>query len=630
LSEPRFVGVVSIDGHPLGALLTHFKTHFTARLGRPPQVLVDPAPEPLFAMVLARDVKVPTLAALQDESGSIVVMDGDRFDGATRSTDQSLRRALEIFEQEGAQGCNRLLSQASFIHWSAAKRRLMACRHQIGFAPIYFSLFRGKLVFSSDQSTLLSLPIDRTPDLAAVDFLLSNGYALAPLSFIKGIRKLPAGNALYGEAGRRAWHDRYYELPVAIDRHVGPEERRATAKRLLVAAIERRKGNGSPAVLLSAGVDSALILAILSRELGAPCEAFTFRYLNYEGQFNEHPLAKGIADHFGAKHHLIDCGPDDIASNLTEMIANYGEPFTYGLHSFKLAPIRDAGLTRCFSGGGADCLNIDDSGLASIWYKRLPRWMRMSAEGTIALTSTVMPALARRAYPFFWGDRTGLPTAVYPAIMHDEQRRLLYADRTRFDLGLAELRGILHRKVDRFRDQPPADLWRYVDMQTFCAESMNLWISMWARSNHVSVLDPYFDLELMDYMMRVSPNGYGKRQFRELAATMMPSTDAYRPKIPQTIPIGDWLRGPLQFLLRDYLTEQKLGDIFDMSQVTRLVDRHVSGQQDLMWTLWGLISFSAWRTDWLARQTVTAPDSIAGYVADDSNISIADVAEMTA
>jgi asparagine synthase (glutamine-hydrolysing) len=595
----------------------------------PSRVFVDPETEPRFAIMTPRDERTPSVSALQDETGSIIVADGDLFDGNTRTTEESLRRALEIFEQDGAAGAGRILSQASLIHWSAKQRQLAACRHQIGFAPIYFALFRGKLAFASEPASLLSLPIDRSLDLAAVDFLLSNGYTPAPLTFVKGIRKLPAGNALYAQAGRRAWHDRYYVPPIATERQVPPEERQATAKRLLVSAIEKRKGTGSAAVLLSAGVDSALILAILARELGTKADAFTFRYSHYDGRFNEGPLAKGIADHFGVKHHLIEISPDDIAANLLDMIAAYGEPFTYGLHSFNLAPLKSAGFTRCFSGGGADCLNIDDSGLASIWYNQLPWLMRASAEASVALARPFAPAFARRAYPFFWSDRTRLPTAVYPAIMQDDRRRFLYADRKQFDLDLEDIRGILRRKVDRFRNQPPADLWRYVDMQTFCAESMNLWISAWGRNTGVSVLDPYFDLELMDYMMRVSPNGYGKRQFRDLAATMMPSADAYRPKIAQTIPIGSWMRGTLQFLLREYLTASKLGDIFDMKEVSRLIERHVSGQQDLTWTLWGLLSLSVWRSEWLPRQTAFAFDSAADSITGDSNISIADVAETT-
>jgi asparagine synthase (glutamine-hydrolysing) len=252
-------------------------------------------------------------------------------------------------------------------------------------------------------------------------------------------------------------------------------------------------------------------------------------------------------------------------------------------------------VARVFSGGGADCFNIDDSGLASIWLQRLPRAARAAVGWGLRTAESIVPRLQRRHYPYHWADMTGLPTSVYPPIMADHQRLSLYQDADSFKVHLRELRDVLSRTVSAFDHLPDVDVWRWLDMQTFCAESMNFWISAWSRANDISLIDPYFDLDLTDYLMQVSPSGYGKRYLREIAATMMPRAHAYRAKIAQTIPIGQWMRGPLKPMVMDHLTASRVGDIFRFGEIQRLVDQHMKGEKDWTWTIWGLLTLVKWR-----------------------------------
>lgn len=596
MTLPRFVGLLSIDGSSLAGSIAHFSAHFQAAGLGAPKVISFPREHPVFALLFREDAR-PGITAIQGNNGSIALIDGDLFevDGACPTTTSDHEALLDLLEREQAQACNRFRSQASVVHWSAQRRTLTACRHQFGFSPIFFTRFQGQLIFAPDQKALLSLPIDRSLDLAAVDFLISNGYAPAPLTYLNSVRKVPAAHALKARPDGETWFERFFVPAKSRDRKPRAEHRQSNLKRLVVQALERRCGSGDVGVLLSAGVDSALMLGVLTRELSVRAEAFTYRYGDYEGEFNEDALAAGVAKHFGVKHHVVECGPGDVEAELCGMIEGYGEPFTYGLHSFKMGALKTAGLSRFFSGGGADCFNIDDSGLASIWYQQLPQFMRTTSAFMVGHLKGPLPKLGKRAYPFLWSDITGLPTSVFPPIMGDQDRALLYRDGSRFRAHLRELRDVLSRTVSAFEDLPPIDVWRYVDMQTFCAESMNFWVSAWSRGNGISIVDPYFDLDLVDYLMQVSPSGYGKRYLRDIAATMMPDADAYRPKIAQTIPIGHWMRGPLKSMVMDHLTPSHLGDIFDMNRVRDLAEQHMSGAQDRTWTLWALLSLAVWR-----------------------------------
>ena len=71
---------------------------------------------------------------------------------------------------------------------------------------------------------------------------------------------------------------------------------------------------------------------------------------------------------------------------------------------------------------------------------------------------------------------------------------------------------------------------------------------------------------------------------------------AYAPKIPQTIPIRRWLRGPLREFLQDQLAPERVAKqgFFEPREVQRLVKEHLKGGMDHEWKLWALLTVTAW------------------------------------
>jgi hypothetical protein len=97
---------------------------------------------------------------------------------------------------------------------------------------------------------------------------------------------------------------------------------------------------------------------------------------------------------------------------------------------------------------------------------------------------------------------------------------------------------------------------------------------------------------------------------RQLAAEMLPSWAAACPKLHQTIPIGEWFRGPLRDLLEDHLANPLLRDIFDMNAVEVLKQEHLIGRVDHAWRLWALVSFVAWHDHVLKPSTATTAETL--------------------
>jgi asparagine synthetase B (glutamine-hydrolysing) len=103
------------------------------------------------------------------------------------------------------------------------------------------------------------------------------------------------------------------------------------------------------ALLLSSGVDSTLLAALLAKH-GMRPETFTFRYTHYEGKYNESPGARRAAQHCSLGHRDMPVGPEDVAKNLEDVLLRHHGPMTYGLHTAILKDVADSGAKVLYSG----------------------------------------------------------------------------------------------------------------------------------------------------------------------------------------------------------------------------------------------------------------------------------------
>ena len=74
-----------------------------------------------------------------------------------------------------------------------------------------------------------------------------------------------------------------------------------------------------------------------------------------------------------------------------------------------------------------------------------------------------------------------------------------------------------------------------------------------------------------------------------------------------SIPVAAWLRGDLEPFARDVLSPETIErqGCLRPEAVTRVLDEHVSGREDLSRQIWGLLSFTLW-FDRYAREPATA------------------------
>src|SRR5207244_9413170 len=163
--------------------------------------------------------------------------------------------------------------------WDVRKERLVDARDAMGIKLIYYKIANGQLTFGSEIRAIVAAGGSKPEvDPIALNLFLRFRYTPSPLTIFQGIRKLAPGTMLVietGECREKRWYN-FTPTPFAT-----PKEDREAARELLElyrGAVKRHLLSDVPVgVLLSGGIDSALLLALMN-EQGGPWPAYTIGY----------------------------------------------------------------------------------------------------------------------------------------------------------------------------------------------------------------------------------------------------------------------------------------------------------------------------------------------------------------
>src|SRR6185295_1905470 len=116
----------------------------------------------------------------------------------------------------------------------------------------------------------------------------------------------------------------------------------------------------------------------------------------------------------------------------------------------------------------------------------------------------------------------------------------------------------------------------------------------------LEVRAPFLDHTLVEWAMRLPSRykisgGIGKRVLKRAMEPYLPHDILYRPKQGFSVPLDDWLRGPLSAHLHQALGDGALRatGLFDDKGLRRLADEHRSGRANHGRALWSLLMFHA-------------------------------------
>ena len=240
---------------------------------------------------------------------------------------------LKAYAEWGPRCVERFHGMFAFAVWERDSGRLVLARDRLGIKPLYYTEGHGRFRFASTLPALLAAGgVDTTIDPAALHHYLSwHAVVPAPMTIIKGVRKLPPATICTIEADGRCHEDVYWQLevgPRSADRGRTEADWREEVQAVLGKAVDRRRVADVPVgVLLSGGLDSSLLVALLAKLGQTDIKTFSVGFETIgDVEGDEFHYSDLIADQFATDHHRIRVDGARAIHALPGMVAAMSEP----------------------------------------------------------------------------------------------------------------------------------------------------------------------------------------------------------------------------------------------------------------------------------------------------------------
>jgi asparagine synthase (glutamine-hydrolysing) len=535
---------------------------------------------------------------------------GHRFE-----TNSDTEVLVHLYEERGEGLVHYLRGMFAFALWDARLNRGLLVRDRLGIKPLFYALVKGVLLFGSEiKSILASGFVDRELDYQALDAFMTYTYIPAPLTIYRQVRKLEPGHLLIWESGRV--EDRqYWDLDVAQpDRDTDEEEWVERFDGAIEDAVNSHMVSDVPVgAFLSGGIDSSLVVALMSRHADDPLQTFTMGFGGARNPLiDERPLAKQVAARYGCDFHEYVVQPD-FREIVGEIVDAFDEPFADDsvIPSYYVSQFTRRSVKVAMSGLGGDELFAGyerySGVLLSQYYSRL-------VPGPLH-RQLIQPLIQRLPEPSHGGDRMDHAKRFAKAVLQSPAKRYLGFVST---LDSQERHGLYTRETagqidfdatDRIITEPfercaaPDDLTRalYVDMKTYLPEdvlALSDRLSMW---HSLEVRVPLVDHELVELSARL-PTSYKlewcrkKILLKRIAARHLPAEITDHRKQGFESPMAAWLRTDLADYARNILGRGRLGNtgLFDMNYVSGKLEEHLAGRHKNNKLLFSLMMFQEW------------------------------------
>jgi asparagine synthase (glutamine-hydrolysing) len=523
---------------------------------------------------------------------------------------------VHLYEEHGEDFAERLRGMFAIAIWDARERRLLLARDRFGIKPLYYRLRDGTLSFASELKALLEQPgFSREVDPRAVAAFLAFNSIPAPLTIFAEARKLPPGTLAVWRDGelRRRRYARPAPVPAAETRRRPAaelaEELRETLRGSVRAHLEADVPVG---VLLSGGVDSAGLVALAAGEQAEPVKTFSVGF--EEASFDELERARLVADRYGAEHHEIVLRPDAVEL-LPKLVEAFDEPFgdSSALPTYLVSELAAGEVKVALSGeGGDELFGGYYTYVADLLAPRVGRLAALAAPLIERLPSSdAKVSFDYKAKRF--ARSAGLPPLErhlgWKEIFSATQRQALLADgpKTHAYRGKSSRRQswdpveIYRERYAETAGAEPLARLQDVDLGIYLVDDLLVKTDRSSMAHSLELRVPFLDNEVAALALGLATplkvrGTAKKRLLRQALAPLLPEQILRAPKQGFSVPVAAWLRGPLQGFARETLSAETLArqGWLDPAAVTRLLDDHCAGREDLSRQLWGLIAFTLW------------------------------------
>jgi asparagine synthase (glutamine-hydrolysing) len=521
---------------------------------------------------------------------------------------------------------NRCVGMFAVALWDQINKDLYLVRDRLGEKPIYYGFFGDTLLFGSELKSLRQHPdwkgeIDRN----SLMLLIRYGYIQAPHSIFKGVFKVTPGTIAKFSGGNCSPEVTvYWSITEAAKNGLanpfqGTEiEAVDSLENLLNESVEIQSLADVPlGAFLSGGVDSSTIAAIMQSQSNVPIKTFTIGFS--EEAYNEADHASAVARHLGTEHTSIYVSANDALDVIPSLAKMYDEPFAdpSQIPTYLLVKLARGSLKVSLSGDGGDELFAGYSRYSIISkLSKASRFVPLPVRNRIFRMVKYFPPELWERVILFMGSLA--PDHIRLHEPGDKIYKLaeLFAAKSDYDMycwiqANWKKNPVINTTVSVSNAIGDIESWKempdiysrmmLLDMQTYLPDDLLVKIDRASMASGLEARLPLLDHRLVEFAWKI-PNNLKVRNrdtkwlLKQVLYRHVPESLFDRPKKGFTIPLDEWLRGPLREWAEDLLNFHRIKaeGFFNADIIRQCWQEHLSGVHNWQYALWNVLIFQEW------------------------------------
>jgi asparagine synthase (glutamine-hydrolysing) len=556
----------------------------------------------------------------EDES-VVVVFNGEIFNhhditkvlkekGHVFKTNSDTETIVHAWEEWGVECLQHFRGMFAFILWDNNKHELFVARDRLGVKPLHYSLLsNGSVIFGSELKVLRQHPLcSKAVNPHAIEDFLTFGYVPDPKCIFSDIFKLEAGFYLHlkqGSVPSKITPIQYWDLPWQATEELTETEVEAELISRLKEAVNIRLESEVPlGAFLSGGVDSGAIVAMMSQVQDNPVNTCSIGFDVPE--FNETDFAKLVADRYKTNHSVEVVNHEDF-DLIDKLIDIYDEPYadSSALPTYRVCELARKHVTVALSGDGGDELFAG--------YRRYRLHMaeqKLRDKIPLSIRKPLFGFLGKVYPKLDWAPQFLRAKTTFQSLsMSNSEAYLNSMSKLRLDERNKLYSKIFSDKLAGYRSSEvfketlngktfadPLKEAQYLDYKTWITGDINTKVDRASMAHGLEVRSPLLDHKFIEWAFKTPSSlniskGEGKAAFKKQLEPHVPHDNLYRKKMGFSIPLAQWMRGPLKDKLREKLLSDEMitSGIFSMQKIEKMLDEHQSNLRDHSVALWSLL-----------------------------------------
>lgn len=561
---------------------------------------------------------------------------GTRFKG--HSDTEVLVEAISAYGIDAVPG--KLNGMFAIVIWDRKNRELTLVRDRAGEKPLYYGWLGDSFLFSSELKALRIYPGWQGKLLSkSLQYFLRYNFIPAPYSIYEGIYKLLPGCSLRitSQSAKSSFSPQlnsvdnsvlcpkpYWRLSDVINsenRLIGSDQEDGVVNELdalLTDTIKQQMMADVPVgVMLSGGIDSSLVTAIMQNICAEPINTFSIGFS--DSDYDEAIYASSIAKYLGTNHHELYLDKEEIVSTVPMISSVYDEPFAdvSQIPTYLISKMACDKVKVCLTGDAGDELFFGYNRYflgERLW--KILRFFPHEVKKLIVGLLKVIPNEHLASFIGFLGmllNKRINPVTIKSKISKIPEIILAKSPEQLYENLLANQEtGLL---LSHSHSDDNAFLWRgdtaeikgsasmmmYRDFMYYLPDDILVKLDRASMAVSLESRIPFLDHKIIEFAWNLPcstnmRNGEGKWLLKKLLEKYLPKSLFARPKAGFSVPLGHWLKTDLVDWSETMLDKKNIDaqGIFDSVMVNKIWHEHKKGKLDHSQIIWPVIAFQAW------------------------------------